>query len=153
MHTQLKVIRDSKPPVQGDTPWIGEELRHFWAMANQLFGKAATARVYDMMAAQCQKSRMHELTRKDFVLLLNDLRFRTGQQLDEIFRKTEMWPSWLRIRWLQRELKWSDGRLVNYILWHGKKTDNKIDHIRWLTVIKARGIIVGMQRILDKGRG
>ena len=113
----------------------------------------STARVYDMMAAQCGgKRHMHDLMRPEFMQLLNDLRFRAGKQLDEIFRGTEMWPSWLRIRWLQRELKWNDGRLANYILWHGKRTDSKIDHIKWLSVQKARGIVIGMQNILDRGR-
>ena len=67
--------------------------------------------------------------------------------LDGYFAGQAMERSWRRIRWLQRQLGWSDARLVNYVLWHGSQSGSKIDHIRWLTVGKARGVITGMEKM------
>ncbi len=153
MHRQLnQIIRDSKPPVETTgLPWVGEELKHFWALANHAFGRhEATQRVYDMIAFQLKKDRLHELSRPEFLHILNELRFKAGQDLDAIFQGTPMQPLWTRIRWLQREMRWSDGRLINYILWHGRKAGKNVESIRWLTVDKARAVVIGMQRIKDR---
>jgi hypothetical protein len=152
-HSQVKLLRDSKPPVEAnDKPWIGEELRHLWALANKVFGRSqATERVYDMIALKAHKTKLRELSRPDFLAILNDLRSRAGEELDTIFAASPMELTWRRIRWLQRELRWTDSRLVNYILFHGRKTNKNVESIRWLTVDKAKGIIVGMQRMRDRG--
>lgn len=154
MHTQLnRIIRDSKPPVEPvETAWTPEELKHFWALANTAHGRAATDRVYDMMALQCKKFKMHELSRPEFRTLLNELRWQAGRDLDEIFRETSMEPIWLRVRHLQRSLKWTDTRLVNYALFHGRKSGCHVDSLRWLTVDKLRAIAIGLDKILDRER-
>jgi hypothetical protein len=161
VHRQVQLIKDSKPLANGrrssvkpDTPWQGEELKHFWALANNAFGRErATERVYDIIAFRCKKSKLHELSRPEFLVLLNDLRFKAGDNLDAIFADTPMEPSWRRIRWLQRELGWTDARLINYIGWHGRKTGTNVDNIKWLTVQKARGIVIAMQRMRARERG
>jgi len=107
------------------------------------------------------KARLHDLTRVEFLRFLSDLSKKTGngkwdtgngaEDLDRFFAGTAVERPWLRIRWLQRRLEWSDQRLINYVLWHGNRTGSRIDHIRWLSVSKARGIITGMERIKKFG--
>jgi hypothetical protein len=50
---------------------------------------------------------------------------------------------WRKIRWLQRELRWSDTHLINYI-----KRECGIHHVQFLTVWGARAVINGMEKIM-----
>ncbi len=155
-HRQMnQIIRDSKPPTEPvETPWTGgEELKYFWALANNVFGREhASARVYDIIGYRFKKAKLHEISRSDFLDLLVEFRLAASGEgeLEKVLKK--LGEQGGKIRWLQRRLAWTDYHLVKYILWHGKKTDRKIDNINWLIGSdKARGIITGMSIILKNG--
>jgi len=138
-----------------NVPWEPIELKRFWAMARTA-GMSKDA-VHSLIGKMFEgKEKLHDLTREEFVRLMGDiavkvmgsrLRGNDNSGMDGYFAGTPMAWSWKKIRWLQRQLGWSDVRLINYIKWHGKETVRKIDHVGWLTVDKARGIITGMEKI------
>ncbi len=148
-----QIVRQSAPAPEAPNPWQGEELKHFWALANSVFGpKQATGRVYDVISIRYKKGKLHELDRSEFAGLLAELHIRAQGNLDAQFRGTPMAGPWRKIRWLQRELDWSDQKLINYILWHGRKTGRAVDSINWLTVDKSRAIITGMHKMRARSR-
>jgi len=137
------------------TPWNGKELKQFWAMARAAgMSKDAVHCLIGQMFPHTVETQnvvsLHNLTRGEFIRLMNDIALKQSgivDDLDRHFIGKPVYPSWLRIRWLQRQIGWSNGQLVNYIKQHGKNTVKKIDHISWLTVNKAHGIITGMEKI------
>jgi hypothetical protein len=141
--------------------WSPTELRRFWALARAC-GMDRQA-VHGLIAStfppqsgdRSGKTSLHELSRAEFIRLLNDLIVKQGgraiSELDSYYRGTEIEEQWGKIRWLQRRLKWTDTHLINYIKWHGNKCGMSVDHIRWLTVDKARAVIVGMVKTLKSG--
>jgi len=131
------------------TPWTDKELKQFWASARA----AGMDRedVYCTLSARYNKSKLHDLTRMEFIRLIADMAKKQPYRqnaLDGYFTGTPMEASWRHIRYLQRRLRWSDNDLANYIKWHGRKTGTNIEHLKWLTVQKSRGIITGMKKIL-----
>jgi hypothetical protein len=133
----------------GRTPWASpRELRQFWAIANEVFEKKqAVERVHDAIQFQFHVEKMHELTREEFLKLMGDwakkIAANRGNVLDSYFAGQAMEPSWRRIRWLQRQLAWTDAHLVNYIL-----ALTHIDNVRWLSVNRAHAVISGMSKSL-----
>lgn len=133
-----------------NNPWNGTELKRFWATARS--AGLDSGNVYEIIQERYPgRRRLHDLTRGEFMRLFTDIVQKQvsahDNELDTIFAGTSMEPSWLRIRWLQRQLQWSNDRLVGYILWHGRKSGRQIDSVRWLTVDKSRGIITAMEKM------
>lgn len=149
----LKGVQHRQAPVP--PTWTTTELKRFWALARKAGMSKDGVRILIEHTFD-GKERLHDLTRAEFLRLLNDLVLKQTEvqgELDRYFAGTPMRWSWSKIRWLQRQLKWTDGQLINYIKWHGRKgytstgTPYYTDHIRWLTVDKAHGIIAGMLKI------
>ena len=142
----------NRVPQNMDVPWEPIELRQFWAMARAV-GMSKES-VYNLIGKMFPgKEKLHALTRDEFIRLMNDLETKgvrdqgVKNSIDRYFAGTPMEAPWRRIRWLQRQLGWGDEHLKGYIKWHGKDTARWIDHIGWLTVDKARGIITGMEKM------
>ena len=92
------------------------------------------------------------VTRGEFIRFFGELAQKCAGrdvQIDGYFVDTPMERPWRRIRWLQRQLGWTTDHLVNYCLNHSRYAyTGGIDHIRWLTVTKARGLITGLENSL-----
>lgn len=161
MTNQERVMKTLNPQAAIDnsksgTPWNSpRELRQFWAIANQAFGKGqALERVHDAIRFQFHVDKMHDLTREEFVKLMSDLALKNSElrtpnsKLDACFTGTAMERPWRHIRYLQRQLGWTELHLVNYI-----KMATHLDSINWLSVDRSRGVITGMAKVLKSKKG
>ena len=165
MTNQERVMKTLNPQSEirnpkSETSWSPRELRQFWAIANQVYGKDALTRVYDTIAMQYKATKLHELDRGEFLKLTNDLALKTqgqgsgvrgqgpGKSLDSLFTGTAMERPWRHIRYLQRQLGWTELHLVNYI-----KMAARLDSINWLSVDRSRGVITGMMKVLKNKKG
>jgi hypothetical protein len=132
---------------QQTIPWRGGELKRFWAMTRAAGIDRET--IYKTINCNFRKERLHNLTRTEFIQLMSFIaKNQKTESKDKHFLGTPMEAPWRHIRYLQRQLGWSDEDLGHYISWHGKKVGTNIDNVRWLTVEKARAIITGMKKIL-----
>lgn len=149
MERNLKAIAGR----QGNTPtplvpWTPTELKRFWALA-RLSG-LDREKVHEVLQGRFGKKRLHDCTRTEFLQFMNDLTCNLGPyaglsplglQLEKHHGCSE--GQWRKIRWLQRELGWSDLHLWHYIKQHAH-----IDHIRWLCDVRqVRAVITGMEKI------
>lgn len=127
-------------------PWKGKrELKRFWVLAAQLGGEQF---VYNTVWDRFKKSRLHELTRDEFLELLKDMMRVSRRCTCETHHGQASCAQYRRIKHLQRRLGWSDDRLTAYIRKYAH-----IDSIRFLTVPKARGIIAGMEKSIKLKEG
>lgn len=130
-------------------PWVNtNELRRFWAIARQA-GVSADGVHAIIEGHYPGRSRLHDLTRLEFIKLM-DLFFTAADvspgsipSLDEDYGNPYD-GQWRKIRWLQRQLQWSDLHLLNYV-----KKQCGISHVRFLTTYGARAVITGMEAIME----
>ena len=141
----LNGLRAAEP--NHSVPWRGKELKRFWAVAR----KAGVSKdgVHLIIEGHFPgKSRLHDLTRGQFIFMMN-LLFSNGdapdQELEERHGNIND-NQWRKIRYLQRRLGWSDVHLTNYICKLAR-----ISHIRFLTTGAARAAIIGMEKMHGKG--
>lgn len=129
-HNPLPIAR-----AEGAVPWESAELRRFWGLARK--AGLDTESVRGMLFEHYGKTRLHDLTRREFLGAMSAL-----------LKKQDMhhgWSSadqWEKIKWLQRRLGWTDRHLENFI-----KRHRQIDSIRFLDVPAARDVITAMEKI------
>jgi len=131
-------------------PWAhAKELKRFWAIARAV--GVSQDGVHAIIEGHFSgKSRLHDLTRVEFIQLMDLLVHGPGGKTDTIpdldIRHGACQESqWRRIRWLQRRIGWIDAHLVNYI-----KKQCGIHHVQFLTTWGARAVITGMEKIHEK---
>ena len=118
---------------------------HLWGLAEKsakLQGIPKEEYVYDIVSMTFGKSRLHELTRGQLNILIK--RFST--EAAEAARAAEPLggsKQWRYIKWLQKEIGWSNAHLCNYV-----RMVAKIDHEKFLTSGLAREVISGMKQTL-----
>lgn len=142
----LKVHRRQGPP----GPWVhSRELKRFWVIARQ--AGVSTEGVHAIIAGHYPgKNRLHDLTRVEFIRLM-DLLFHGPAKPSDIISDLDIRhgscadSQWRKIRWLQRRLRWDDTHLVNYIM-----KECGIHHVRFLTTWGARAVITGLEKIYEK---
>lgn len=151
MTNEERVLRAYEPSptyARDDTPWAHpKELRRFWTIARQ--AGVSQDGVRAIIAGHYPgKSRLHDLTRVEFIKLM-DLLFHGPSGKDsgvlpelDIRHGSCGDGQWRKIRWLQRQLRWSDTHLVNYI-----QKECGIHHVQFFTAWGARAVITGMEKI------
>ena len=121
-------------------PWRGKELARFWVMIREA-GCAADL-VPALIDSSCPgKCSLHDLTRTEFIRLLNDLSLRVRRPDPPHGRASG--EQWAHIMWLQYQLNWTAEHRDNYL-----KQVGSIDSIRFLTVPIARAAIIGLRKML-----
>ena len=147
MTNEERVLKSYRPvPPAPALPWHGKELKRFWAIARQV--GVDKEGVHALITGHYPgKSTLHELTRVEFIKLMDILFHGPGGAAQTISDLEEQHGNigdgqWRKIRHLQRTLRWSDQHLVNYICKLGH-----ISHIRFLTADVARSAIIGMGKM------
>lgn len=136
---------------QTSGPWAhAKELKRFWAIARQA-GVSQDGVHAIIQGHYPGKTRLHDLTRVEFIKLMDLLFHGAGQPAANTIPDLDIRHGacedgqWRKIRWLQRQLRWDDTHLVNYI--------NRlcgIHHARFLTTWGARAVITGLEKIHEK---
>lgn len=140
--------QSSRPETTG--PWAhARELRRFWAIAR----KAGVSKdgVHAIIEGHYPgKRRLHDLTRVEFIKVM-DLLFHGPSSPSDTIPDLDIRHGacadgqWRKIRWLQRQLRWSDTHLINYV-----KKECGIHHVQFLTAWGARAVITGMEKIHER---
>lgn len=138
---------------QPDMPWAhARELKRFWAIARQAGVSQEGVRAI-INGHYPGKNRLHDLSRVEFIQLMDLLFHGPGKTADtipdlDIRHGSCQDGQWRKIRWLQRRLGWPDDHLVNYI-----RKACGIDSVRFMTTWGARAVITGMENVYERSAG
>lgn len=113
------------------------KLRRLWATAHKIYGHEKEEKIYSLIGFVYGKERLRELTEEEFSDLLSNLtRLLSEQECPQAAGE------WRVIKALQRQLRWSDEHLTNFI-----RKVTGISHPRFLDYKTSRAVINALNRI------